>query len=96
MPLPACRSIACMLILSAAAVVLISCRGKQANLKRAPVQAIPTQTASDEAPPAPREFRAAWVATVGNIDWPSRPGLSAEQQQQEITQMEAILTRLSR
>ncbi|HEX6063636.1 MAG TPA: family 10 glycosylhydrolase [Longimicrobiales bacterium] len=51
------------------------------------MQAIPTPTASDEAPPAPREFRAAWVATVGNIDWPSRPGLSAEQQQQEITQI---------
>lgn len=28
-------------------------------------------------PPAPREFRAAWVATVANIDWPSRPGLGA-------------------
>ena len=26
-------------------------------------------------PPAPREFRAAWVATVANIDWPSKPGL---------------------
>ena len=26
-------------------------------------------------PPSPREFRAAWVATVANIDWPSRPGL---------------------
>ena len=23
-------------------------------------------------PPAPREFRAAWVATVANIDWPSK------------------------
>jgi uncharacterized lipoprotein YddW (UPF0748 family) len=33
--------------------------------------------AGDSAPPAPREFRAAWVATVANIDWPSRPGLSA-------------------
>lgn len=30
-----------------------------------------------------REFRAAWIATVGNIDWPSKPGLSAAQQQQE-------------
>lgn len=30
-----------------------------------------------------REFRAAWVATVDNIDWPSRPGLSADQQKQE-------------
>jgi uncharacterized lipoprotein YddW (UPF0748 family) len=36
------------------------------------------------APPAPREFRAAWVATVANIDWPSRKGLSTTQQQAEI------------
>lgn len=35
-------------------------------------------------PPIPREFRAAWVATVANIDWPSKQGLSTEQQQQEI------------
>ena len=32
-------------------------------------------------PPAPREFRAAWVATVNNIDWPSRPGLSGRRAQ---------------
>src|SRR5690242_8811561 len=25
----------------------------------------------DQPPAAPREFRAAWVATVANIDWPS-------------------------
>ena len=30
-----------------------------------------------------REFRAAWIATVANIDWPSKPGLPVEQQQQE-------------
>ncbi len=38
------------------------------------------------APPAvpPREWRAAWVATVANIDWPSKKGLSAEAQQAEI------------
>ena len=34
-------------------------------------------------PPAPREFRAAWVATVANIDWPSKPGLPVEQQRAE-------------
>lgn len=38
----------------------------------------------DEIPPIEREFRAAWVATVANIDWPSKPGLSTEQQQAEI------------
>ncbi len=35
-------------------------------------------------PPTPREFRAAWVATVANIDWPSKKGLSVEMQQKEI------------
>jgi uncharacterized lipoprotein YddW (UPF0748 family) len=34
-------------------------------------------------PPAPREFRASWVATVENIDWPSKPGLSTADQQRE-------------
>ena len=35
------------------------------------------------APPLPREFRAVWVATVTNIDWPSRKGLPPIEQQQE-------------
>ncbi|MDR1123105.1 MAG: family 10 glycosylhydrolase [Elusimicrobiota bacterium] len=33
------------------------------------------------------QLRGAWVATVGNIDWPSAPGLGAEQQQKELTEM---------
>jgi uncharacterized lipoprotein YddW (UPF0748 family) len=33
-----------------------------------------------EPPAAPREFRGGWVATVGNIDWPSKPGLSTDEQ----------------
>ncbi len=36
----------------------------------------------DPTPPI-REFRAAWVATVANINWPSKPGLSVEVQKQE-------------
>jgi uncharacterized lipoprotein YddW (UPF0748 family) len=35
-------------------------------------------------PPIAREFRAAWVATVANIDWPSKPGLSTWDQQREL------------
>ncbi len=35
-------------------------------------------------PAAPREFRAAWVATVENIDWPSKKGLPTKEQQAEI------------
>ncbi len=30
-----------------------------------------------------KEFRAVWVATVSNLDWPSKTGLSVEEQKQE-------------
>ena len=40
------------------------------------------QTAAKIAPK--REFRGVWVATVTNIDWPSRPGLSVDEQKQEL------------
>ena len=43
--------------------------------------------AADEnisAPPPGREFRAAWIATVANIDWPSKPGLSVADQKREL------------
>jgi len=45
---------------------------------------------NDVPPPIAREARGVWVATVGNIDWPSRKGLSADQQKAEV---EAILDR---
>jgi len=57
---------------------------------RAAVQAAAALPAPDQLPqgdmppPAPREFRAAWVATVANIDWPSQPGLSPEAQRAEM------------
>lgn len=35
-------------------------------------------------PPLHREFRGVWVASVKNIDWPSKPGLSVEQQKSEL------------
>lgn len=35
-------------------------------------------------PEVHREFRAAWVASVNNIDWPSRPGLSSQALRAEI------------
>jgi len=45
---------------------------------------LPVAQAAQELPPAaPREFRAAWVSTVANIDWPSKSGLSSAQQQAE-------------
>ncbi len=35
-------------------------------------------------PRVPREFRGVWVATVANIDWPSKPGLSVTEQKAEL------------
>ncbi|HET7565366.1 MAG TPA: family 10 glycosylhydrolase [Gemmatimonadaceae bacterium] len=42
---------------------------------------------ADSLPPVPREFRGVWVATVDNIDWPSKPGLSTWEQQVELLQI---------
>ena len=63
-----------------------------------PLAAFVCQAASYEpsriTPPKPvREFRAAWVATVGNIDWPSRKGLSTGEQKAELV---AILDRAAK
>ena len=40
--------------------------------------------ASLKAPPVEQEFRAAWIATVHNIDWPSKRGLPVAQQKSEL------------
>ncbi len=53
--------------------------------------AVLSRTAVCQTPPAiEREFRGVWVATVANIDWPSKPGLSTWDQQRELL---AILDR---
>lgn len=62
--------------LTPALFVLISC-------------STPKNTVSTPTPDTPpaftamREFRAAWVATVANINWPSKPGLTTGEQQKE-------------
>lgn len=44
-----------------------------------------TSAGADDLPPSvQREFRAAWIATVANIDWPTKPGLSTAEQQREL------------
>ena len=42
------------------------------------------QQVNENAPEPAREFRAAWVATVFNLDWPSKAGLPASQQKAEL------------
>jgi len=61
-------------ILAAMAFAIAACAGPRTQPTAVP-------------PPAPREFRAAWVASVANIDWPSRPGLSTAAQQAEIVRI---------
>jgi uncharacterized lipoprotein YddW (UPF0748 family) len=38
-------------------------------------------------PPLRREFRAVWVATVANIDWPSKRTLTTDEQKTELTKL---------
>lgn len=53
------------------------------------------QTASgNQTPSVPREFRAMWITTVANIDWPSKRGLSSDQQRAEMRQIVAAARRL--
>jgi uncharacterized lipoprotein YddW (UPF0748 family) len=48
-------------------------------------------SAQSDPPPVARELRAVWVATVDNMDWPSKAGLTASEQQAELI---TILDRL--
>ncbi|MBL0939568.1 MAG: family 10 glycosylhydrolase [Gemmatimonadaceae bacterium] len=52
---------------------------------------VPLAPQAMEPPAIRREFRGVWVASVANIDWPSRPGLSSWAQQTELL---AILDRV--
>ncbi|HEX9938601.1 MAG TPA: family 10 glycosylhydrolase, partial [Longimicrobium sp.] len=51
----------------------------------APPAATPrAASGADVIPSVRREFRGVWIATVANIDWPSRPGLPADSQRAEL------------
>ncbi len=43
--------------------------------------------APDDSSSPKREFRAVWIATVNNIDWPSKKGLPVEQQKAEFIKL---------
>ena len=45
-------------------------------------------------PTVEREFRAAWIATVANIDFPTKQGLSVEEQKAELTASVDLAKRL--
>ena len=86
---PAARRIAAALLLAAA--LCTGCAVEPPAPAPPPPPTAPAPAPTDAGPPAaPREFRAAWVATVANIDWPSQPGLAAATQRAEVL---AILDR---
>ncbi len=70
-------------------LLLIGC-GSRDDYRTIPAEQR-SATAADIIPGPISEFRAAWVATVINIDWPSSNSLSAKKQQAEAI---AILDRL--
>ena len=73
---------------AAALLVLAACSAPAGAPTRAPAAPhVTIEGAIDTAgviPPMPREARGVWVATVGNMDWPSRPGLPVAVQQDEL------------
>src|SRR5688572_22753359 len=62
-----------------AAAVVTACSGGSGEITGPPVT--PPDTA---APAVQREMRGLWIATVANIDWPSRRDLTADQQRAEL------------
>lgn len=70
---------------SLCAAALLALASGCARVMNAPVGVpSPTDTAP---PPITREMRGLWVATVHNIDWPSRAGLTADQQRAELSDL---------
>ncbi len=66
------------------AILLASCSNVGVN-SNSVASTCPSAHAGLDCPPAtPREFRAAWVATVANIDWPSKANLTSAEQRAEI------------
>ena len=59
-------------------------RSRSVIVSAALAAALSNAASAQDPPSIAREFRAVWVATVANIDWPSKPGLSTWDQQREL------------
>jgi uncharacterized lipoprotein YddW (UPF0748 family) len=57
---------------------------RHADMPATPVPAESYRPVALTSPAPPREFRGAWITTVGNIDWPSKPGLAVAEQKAEL------------
>ena len=71
---------------AALALLLAACAPPPA-IAPSPAAVAGPAASPDAPPPVQREFRGVWVATVANIDWPSRPGLPADSQRAEMVRI---------
>jgi uncharacterized lipoprotein YddW (UPF0748 family) len=74
-------------LLALAGATLVACQTTKSaavKVESAARGAISAAAPADGIPAPAREFRAAWVATVANIDWPSTNTLSTIEQQAEM------------
>jgi uncharacterized lipoprotein YddW (UPF0748 family) len=69
------------IVVAAMSIAILSAVGGCASIGQKSSSDVVAQLGTPPEPP--REFRAVWVATVANIDWPSKPGLTTEQQKAE-------------
>jgi uncharacterized lipoprotein YddW (UPF0748 family) len=58
------------------------------------LNAVSRPNSPQQLPSVEREFRAAWIATVDNIDFPTKKGLPAEQQKKELQAMVDLAQKL--
>jgi len=65
-------------------LTLIICTHVRAQPKQNIDSILAAKKAIGDTLPPKREFRGVWIATVENIDWPSKPGLPTDQQKQEM------------
>lgn len=85
-------------------LLLWSCTSQKPNSSSAPIKPpvlntetpkkpIPEPVININLPAVKREFRGVWIATVANINWPSRNNLSMEQQKRETIELLDLLER---
>lgn len=65
-------------------VALVCLAGLVASLPAPAQPAVQYLPSSISVPAPPQEFRGVWLASVKNIDWPSKPGLSTANQKTEL------------
>src|SRR5688572_30204683 len=79
-----------MKLIIATLLIIVACSAQPAaEPPRVVIQGVPDTAGL--IPSMPREARGVWVATVGNMDWPSRRGLPTDSQKAELR---AILDRV--